>query len=109
MREAHAQALLSSKNVGFGDGNVGAAILSVAYWLLFVTRGDRWARACVARKFGVTITIASRGLWKVTGGRSALGALGIELLQLVVYFGAFAGWSVLMLAAVVASSYLERR
>jgi len=89
--------------------NISAALLSMLYWFLVVTRGDPWARMRAAKTFGVTIVVSTRGLWRVSGARSGLGAFGIELLQPAWYLGAFVVWGLLIIAVVVASNLLERR
>jgi hypothetical protein len=89
--------------------NISAAVLSIVYWFLLVTRGDPWARMRAGKAFGVNIVISSHGLWRVLGAPSALGALGIELLQPALYLVAFVVWGGLIMAVVVASSFLERR
>jgi hypothetical protein len=88
--------------------NISAAVLSIVYWFLVVTRGDPWARVRIAKAFGVSIVTSSHGLWKVAGTPSGLGALGIELLQPAFYLVAFVVWGLLIMASVVASSILER-
>lgn len=88
--------------------NISAAVLSIIYWFLYITRGDPWIRASLAKAFNVTIVISGKGLWRVLGARSGLGAFAIELLQPATYLAAFAIWGLMMVLAVVLSTLLER-
>jgi hypothetical protein len=66
-----------------------------------VVRGDPRFRERMARAFGVEIDMGSRGHWSVRGDVPLLRRLGIEMLQLAYYMGAFVVWAVGMVLAVL--------
>jgi hypothetical protein len=83
------------------------AAASLLFWSR-VMRNDTWFRAGVERRFGVTITMY-RGHWRVISARhSWLVRLGIELLQLVYFIGAFLVWALCLLVGLGALSLLQR-
>jgi hypothetical protein len=68
------------------------AAASLLFWSR-VVRSDGWFRTRVERRFDVTITMY-RGHWRVSSKRhSWLTRLGIELLQLAYFIGAFCAWA----------------
>ena len=88
-------------NVLLAIVGVGCAALNLAYWYVVVTRGERRFRAWVERHYRVSIGHGHRGHWRVSGEGSKLRLLGIELLQLAYFMGAFVVWSLSMLFIVL--------
>lgn len=87
-----------------------AALTSVGFWWWVVTRGDARAQAWAARRYRVTITRGHRGHWQVSGGgRSWLGRLLIELVQLGFFLGAAVLWAAGMIVVVLVQSWLAPR
>lgn len=76
------------------------AALSIGYWALVVTRGERRFRAWVTHRFDVAITTGARGTWRAWGKGSRIRLLGIEMLQLAYFIAAFLVWSMLLLISV---------
>jgi hypothetical protein len=81
---------------------LGAMGLNIAYWWLVVSRWEvRFRRRC-ERRYGVSIQTAFKGAWKVIGARPWYQRLGIELLQLAYFMGAFLVWGVGVLLVILA-------
>lgn len=78
-----------------------AVIGNLAFWWWVVRHGDDRARRWAEGRFGVTIERGPRGHWRVRGASSWLAGLGIELLQLLFFLGAFVVWAAALLAVVL--------
>lgn len=77
-------------------------------WHWTVRRGDDRFREYVERAFDVTIGKGHRGHWRVSSGRSRLGDVGIELLQLAYYMAAFLVWGAALIGCVGLMSWATR-
>lgn len=82
--------------IGMTVLSVAAMGLNIGFWWLVMKRwSERWRRRCEHR-YGVVITIGARGHWTVAGGGPWYRRLGIEMLQLAFFMGAFVVWALLM-------------
>ena len=81
--------------VVLGAIGIAFAVGNIAYWKLVMTRGhERFRRYC-ERRYGVAIGTGHKGHWQVGGdGGPWYRRLGIELLQLGYFMGAFVAWAV---------------
>jgi hypothetical protein len=66
---------------------------SLLFWIRVTGRGEDRFREAIARRYRGSISRTLRGHWQVTGARSRLAGLGIELLQLGYFMAAFAAWA----------------
>jgi hypothetical protein len=94
---------------------VAQAIIGVAlaaanfwFWWLVVKRWHDRFRARCERKYGVTITMGSRGHWQVSGPQSWIKRFAIEWLQLAYFMGAFVVWAIGLLLGVGVLALIER-
>jgi hypothetical protein len=86
--------------VGMTVLSVAAMGLNIGFWWLVVTRwNERFRRRC-ERRYGVVITIGGRGHWNVVGGGPWYRRLGIEMLHLAYFMGAFVVWALLLLGVI---------
>lgn len=86
---------------------LGVAAMTLVYWWLVVRRWEGRFRSWCERHYGVAITYGMKGHWQVSGGGPWYRRFAIELLQLAYFMGAFVGWAVGMVLAVVVMSLLE--
>ncbi len=86
---------------------LGFAALNIVYWWLVVGRGsERFRRRC-ERRYGVVIELGGKGHWRVSGGGPWYRRLGIELLQLAYFMGAFVVWAAGLLLVILLLWSLE--
>jgi hypothetical protein len=96
----------TAATIGLGIVVAAFAVLNILFWMRVVTRwAEQFRRRC-ERRYGVVITIGFRGAWNVTGGGPWYRSLGIELLQLAYFMGAFVVWIIGMLCVVAVMSLL---
>lgn len=91
-----------------GLGLLGAvfAVLNIVFWSRVMTRWSEQFRRRCERRYGVVITIGARGHWQVTSGGPWYRRLGIELLQLAYFMGAFVVWTIGMLCIIAVMALL---
>lgn len=71
-----------------------AAAASMTFWTFVARRWEGRFRERCERRYGVTITYSGRSQWHVIGPGAWYRRLGIELLQLAFFMGAFVVWAV---------------
>lgn len=84
---------------------LGLAAGNIYYWGLVMRGGDDWFRRMVERRYRIGIGKV-RGFWQVSSGNGRLTDLGIELLQLVYFVGAFTVWAIGLLVSVAIVSWI---
>lgn len=76
------------------------AVSNLAYWWWVVSSEDR-CRQLVEGAYGVRITRGPRGHWVVEGDRPWWARLGLELLQLGYFMGAFVLWAIALVVGLL--------
>jgi hypothetical protein len=84
-----------------------AMALNIGYWWLVVSRWEGRFRRWCERRYEVSIKLAGRGGWQVVGARPWYQRLGIELLQLAYFMGAFLVWGVAIVLVIVVMAALS--